>query len=122
MLTPRQSIVLYHIAAGLSNREIAERLGISPATVSRHQDRIYRKLGAVNRVQAAVRFLYNVSADYGAVVETDPARMRRGWRVEVGTSPVESVAGTVREITAMELYYRSADPAADVFEWEASDE
>jgi predicted ATPase/DNA-binding CsgD family transcriptional regulator/DNA-binding XRE family transcriptional regulator/Tfp pilus assembly protein PilF len=52
-LTARQAEVLALLAAGLSNRRIAERLVLSPATVERHLATIYRNLGLSGRVEAA---------------------------------------------------------------------
>lgn len=54
-LPPRQGQVLELIAEGLTNKEIARRLGISPATVKIHVARLSSWLGAVNRTDAAVR-------------------------------------------------------------------
>src|SRR5690606_27706536 len=51
-LTPREIEVLRLIAAGCSNREIAETLYLSPATAKRHVTNILAKLGAVSRAQA----------------------------------------------------------------------
>lgn len=44
-LTTRQREVLQLIAEGLHNKEIAERLGVSPKTVEFHKSRIVRALG-----------------------------------------------------------------------------
>jgi LuxR family maltose regulon positive regulatory protein len=54
-LTQREQEVLKLIAAGLTNREIAEELVISPETVKKHTGNIYGKLGASNRTEAAAR-------------------------------------------------------------------
>ncbi|MFC4290989.1 response regulator [Sphingorhabdus arenilitoris] len=54
MLTKRELEVLELIALGLTNKEIARRLGISPATVKAHVERIIGKLGVSDRTQAAV--------------------------------------------------------------------
>ena len=43
------------MAAGWSNREIAEKLVISVRTVKKHVENIHGKLGAANRTQAAAR-------------------------------------------------------------------
>jgi len=52
-LTARQAEVLRLLADGLSNKEIAARLYLSPGTVERHLATIYRKLGLGGRVEAA---------------------------------------------------------------------
>jgi DNA-binding NarL/FixJ family response regulator len=51
-LTPRELEVLKLIAAGLSNREIADALVLSNATVKTHVNRIFYKTGARDRAQA----------------------------------------------------------------------
>ncbi len=47
--------MLQHIAAGLTNREIADRLYLSLVTVKAHARSIYDKLDAHNRTQAVAR-------------------------------------------------------------------
>ncbi|HEX3958492.1 MAG TPA: tetratricopeptide repeat protein [Trebonia sp.] len=51
-LTARQAEVLRLLAAGMSNKEIAAALYLSPSTVERHLATIYRKLGVAGRVDA----------------------------------------------------------------------
>jgi len=53
MLTNREIDVLALLAERLTDKEIAERLMLSPVTVKKHTQRIYRKLGVDNR-RAAV--------------------------------------------------------------------
>ena len=53
-LTARQLSVLELLATGATNKVIARKLGISPATVKNHVDSIFEKMGAANRVQAVV--------------------------------------------------------------------
>jgi DNA-binding CsgD family transcriptional regulator len=52
-LTDREIEVLKQIAAGASNRKIAETLHISHSTVATHVRNIFRKIGAANRTEAA---------------------------------------------------------------------
>ncbi|MBX3485081.1 response regulator transcription factor [Phenylobacterium sp.] len=54
-LPPRQQEVLALLAEGRTNKEIAQRLGISPATVKIHVARLTAWLGAVNRTDAVAR-------------------------------------------------------------------
>jgi DNA-binding NarL/FixJ family response regulator len=44
--------VLHLLAAGLSNRQLGERLFISPTTAARHVANIYNKLGVDSRAAA----------------------------------------------------------------------
>jgi DNA-binding NarL/FixJ family response regulator len=53
-LSPRETEVLLHMAAGRSNQEIAATLVLSEATVKTHVARILAKLGSRDRVQAVV--------------------------------------------------------------------
>ncbi len=51
-LTSRESEVLTLLAEGLSQKEIAERLYLSPNTVKRHLQNTYKKLGTNNKIRA----------------------------------------------------------------------
>jgi NarL family two-component system response regulator LiaR len=51
-ITPRELGILELIAAGLSNKEIAERVNVSENTVKTHSSRVFDKLGARRRTQA----------------------------------------------------------------------
>jgi DNA-binding NarL/FixJ family response regulator len=52
-LSERESQVLVLCAEGLTNREIAEALYLSPETIKSHLARIYRRLDLANRTEAA---------------------------------------------------------------------
>lgn len=51
-LTVREIEVLTLLVKGLSNREMADQLVLSPRTVERHLENVYRKTGARNRAEA----------------------------------------------------------------------
>ncbi|WP_296935319.1 DNA-binding response regulator [uncultured Marinobacter sp.] len=52
-LTLRESDVLLWIANGKTNREIGQILDMSPRTVNKHLEQVFRKLGVENRTAAA---------------------------------------------------------------------
>jgi DNA-binding CsgD family transcriptional regulator len=54
-LSMRQQQILALIAAGKSNKEIADRLGLATGTVKQHAYALFRKLGVRNRTMAAAR-------------------------------------------------------------------
>jgi DNA-binding NarL/FixJ family response regulator len=54
-LTEREREVLALMAEGLSNKEIAARLGFSKRTAAFHVGNILQKLGAASRTEAVVR-------------------------------------------------------------------
>lgn len=68
-LTVQERRVLMLVAHGLSNAEIAAHLFVSVATVRKHLEHAYRKLGVHNRMAAVVAF------EGGPVADPDRARM-----------------------------------------------
>jgi HD-GYP domain-containing protein (c-di-GMP phosphodiesterase class II)/DNA-binding CsgD family transcriptional regulator len=54
VVTQREREVLGHLARGRSNKEIAQKLGISPSTAGTHVENLYRKLGVSTRAAAAL--------------------------------------------------------------------
>jgi CheY-like chemotaxis protein/DNA-binding CsgD family transcriptional regulator len=52
-LTPREAEVLYWLVKGKTNKDIGEILGASPATIKKHLERVYVKLGVETRTAAA---------------------------------------------------------------------
>lgn len=52
-LSAREREILGRVAAGRSNVEVARELWLSPHTVRKHLENIYRKLGVSNRTEAA---------------------------------------------------------------------
>ena len=67
-LTQREVEVLRLLARGLSNKEIAERLVISPKTVGNHVEHIYTKIDASTRAAASL-----FAVRHGLLPEEEPA-------------------------------------------------
>ena len=63
LLSRRETDVLRLLADGLSNREIAERLFVSPKTAEHHVSRIYSKLGLSTRAEAAAYATRNLGSE-----------------------------------------------------------
>ncbi|MDB5744276.1 MAG: two component transcriptional regulator, LuxR family [Polaromonas sp.] len=59
-LTAREAEVLYWVVKGKVNRDIGEILGASPATVKKHLERVYAKLGVETRTAAAGRAMSRI--------------------------------------------------------------
>jgi len=58
-LSGREREVLRLMVQGMSNRKIAEYLGIGPATAKTHVENVMKKLGVSDRTQAAVWAVYS---------------------------------------------------------------
>jgi DNA-binding NarL/FixJ family response regulator len=52
-ISAREAEVLNWLSQGKTNRDIAEILDVSPRTVNKHLERIFRKIGVENRTSAA---------------------------------------------------------------------
>jgi len=55
-LSPREQQVWALLAQGLSNKEIANQLGLAVGTVKTYLHRLYRKLRVSSRVEAALAY------------------------------------------------------------------
>ncbi|WP_157250604.1 response regulator [Nonomuraea typhae] len=67
-LTPREHDIVRHVARGLSNRDVARRLGIGEGTVKTHMNHIFAKLNLQSRAQVVIYAYEN-----GIVTPGDPA-------------------------------------------------
>lgn len=63
-VTGREADVLLWIAQGKTNREIGQILDMSPRTVNKHLEQIFRKLGVENRTAAAAVALKSLTANH----------------------------------------------------------
>ena len=63
-LTPREREVVLRVVEGLTDRQIAERLRLSPHTVTQHVKRAYRKLDVDSRV-SLTRLLLGLRSRHG---------------------------------------------------------
>ena len=62
-ITERQRQVVELIAAGCSNEEVGERLGISPRTAKAHCDALRHKLGVARRRQIPIAYRIRTGGD-----------------------------------------------------------
>jgi DNA-binding CsgD family transcriptional regulator len=61
-LTEQELQIAHFVAQGLSNREVAAQLFLSPRTIAAHLRNIFRKLGISSRTELARRHLESVGA------------------------------------------------------------
>jgi DNA-binding NarL/FixJ family response regulator len=54
VLTRREREIVRHVALGLRNAEVAQRLGITEVTVKTHLNNVFQKLGLRDRVELAL--------------------------------------------------------------------
>jgi DNA-binding NarL/FixJ family response regulator len=60
-LTPRERELMELVALGLSDKDIAAKMEITPRTVKTHLSNIYAKLAVRNRTAAAVAYVNRVT-------------------------------------------------------------
>ncbi|MGX2995748.1 response regulator [Streptomyces sp. JNUCC 64] len=71
-LSRREYQVLVCAASALSNRQIADRLDITEGTVKRHLNNVFRKLGAVSRLDAVTKAAQASLIPHPAVPSAEP--------------------------------------------------
>lgn len=62
-LTPREIEIMAQVSIGLFDKEIADRNFISHLTVKQHIKNIYRKMGVRNRVEATLKYLFEMKVN-----------------------------------------------------------
>ena len=56
-LSEREFQIMELVSIGLFNKEIADKLNIQPATITKHIQHIFQKMGVQNRTEATLKFL-----------------------------------------------------------------
>lgn len=87
-LTPREREILFWVARGKSNREIAAALYLAPGTIRKHLDNVYGKLGVSNRA-GAVGHAFSIETETFADQSADSRLRHEG-------SELSLAAGLVR--------------------------
>jgi len=100
-LTSREAELMELVARGYTNKEIAERVFLSPHTVKTHLKQAFRKCGVRNRVEAASWWSRQggptpASARPPTRAQAAPARWRSRWGVlVVGGTAVPAMLAAV---------------------------
>ena len=116
ILSARELEVVQHLADGMTNRAIGERMGLSPHTIKNYVLRIFEKLGVSNRVELLKLTLLSPASSRGT--ESRPATVETpmSWCQNVAQrgSPYaqlllaelcRSGEGTPRDLTAAYYWY-----------------
>jgi DNA-binding NarL/FixJ family response regulator len=56
-LSEREFQIMELVSIGKFNKEIADKLNIQPATITKHIQHIFHKMGVQNRTEATLKFL-----------------------------------------------------------------
>jgi DNA-binding NarL/FixJ family response regulator len=110
-LTARQQEVLEHLRQGASNKLIGRQLKLRESTVKVHIRHIMRKLGAVNRTQAALSAVHlQVST---ASPDESPGPQVKEDGTEMKLVPSSHAGGEVLELVGAELAHTKLLPARE---------
>lgn len=101
-LTAREAELIELMAQGYSNKEIADRLFLSPHTVKTHLRRAFRKWGVRNRVEAATWWARRGDRAMAAAPSEAPPAKRSPWS-QVRLRLLTSGAGAIAVAAAVAL-------------------
>ena len=97
ILTPAEWRVVEFVRHGLTNRDIAERLGVSPDAVKFHVANVLAKLGFDSRA--------DLRAWAGIRRDSNLARQETNMQADLLIGPVGQIARTVKDIAAARAWY-----------------
>jgi len=136
LLSARERQVIQHIAGGMTNREIAQALGLSPHTVKNYLFRIFDKLGVSSRTELLYLTMNNSQAQpqptangesnaLSAIIEAaeagDPCSQLRlaehfgqinDGQIEAGQNKDGPIAGTHPDSVSAYMWYLLAEKKA----------
>lgn len=101
-LSERELEILRLVASGLSNKEIAAQLVLSPNTVKVHLRNIFGKIGVQSRTEATMMAVRQGWVSVPAVVRAGPETEEPEAEAEVGPEPVIEVERPVTQPRAVE--------------------
>lgn len=91
-LTPRELMVLQLMHTSCTATAIGARLGVSPRTVQKHQEHLYRKLGARDRLEAVLL------GQRSGLLPLEPEREEPAAAVPAGPQPAQAARPVSRLI------------------------
>lgn len=97
ILTPTEWRVVEFVRHGLTNRDIAERLGVSPDAVKFHVANVLAKLAFDSRA--------NLRAWAGIRRDSNLARQETNMQADLSIGPVGQIARSVKDIDAARAWY-----------------
>lgn len=97
ILTPAEWRVVEFVRHGLTNRDIAERLGVSPDAVKFHVANVLAKLGFDSRA--------DLRAWAGIRRDSNLARQEANMQADLSIGPVGQIARSVKDIAAARAWY-----------------
>src|SRR5579872_1308432 len=118
LLSKREKEVVQCLAEGLSNREIAERLGLSQHTVKNYLFRVFDKLGVSSRVELLFMTLSQANGSHPALVDAAARENHAETAVHACTKAAEG-GQAAAQIALAEICSSRRTPRdlADAYMW-----
>jgi DNA-binding CsgD family transcriptional regulator len=118
LLSKREKEVVQCLAEGLSNREIAERLGLSQHTVKNYLFRVFDKLGVSSRVELLFMTLSQANGSHPALVDAAARENHAETAVQTCTKAAEG-GQAAAQIALAEICSSRRTPRdlADAYMW-----